>query len=96
MGLDSFDSDKQTLSPDTTIGELVEHYGEEAVRRGLKYIDNLSDADENYRKAVTEDGEELKEGIKEKFNSDGSEELDEVSKKWADSMEDTGLGISDE
>jgi hypothetical protein len=95
MGLESFDSSSTGISEDTTVRELANHYGEEAVRRGLKYIDNLSEADEEYRKSA--DTENLKEGVKERFDAEGeSEELDEASKRWAESMEGGGLGLSDE
>lgn len=94
MGLEQFDSQYISVSPDTTIQELVDIYGEEAVRRGLVYIDRLSEADQNFRESA--DPGDMKKGVKEAFNvSSTGEEVDKASEKWKEAVEKQGLGIDE-
>lgn len=88
---DPFPVDKQT-----TIQELINMYGEEAVRRGVVYIDNLAESEREYMNAAREGGyaEELADSISEgEVPEDKEEELDS---KWKEGMESSGLGIDNE
>lgn len=89
-------ADPFPVDKETTIQELIHMYGEEAVRRGVVYIDNLAESEKEYVDAAREGGyaEELADSIsREEVPEDKEEELDS---KWQEGMEDSGLGINNE
>lgn len=98
MGLEVFEEYNSYISEDTTVQELIDELGKESVIRGVKYMYSLSDADEEYRRSVSQtdfagkhadsladDDVELDENRKE-----------EINKKWAEKSSDSGLGVNDE
>lgn len=92
MGLDAFSEKIPEVSEETTVSELIDIYGEEAVFRAIKYMHSLSDADENYRNAIS--SEDMEEG----YHDAGVQEGDAVEKssdKWERESSESGLGIED-
>lgn len=86
--------DELDIYSSTTVGELEDRYGEEVVRRALKYMDNLSEADENYRESA--DPDDMEEGYRRGFDIDEDEEINqEASNSWSEAMQDEGLGIDE-
>ena len=73
-----------------SVSDLVDEYGKEAVRRGLEYMNSLSEADENFKESVTEDN--LEEGYRE---AGIKGDLDPVTSHWAEQSKQEGLGLDD-
>lgn len=74
-----------------TVDQLISIYGEESVARGLSYMQSLKRADLEYRESANP--EDLDEGWKEGYDVD---EVDtDAADKWAERMEDSGLGIDE-
>lgn len=96
MGLERFDSEHADISPETTVQQLVDMYGEECVRRGLKYITNLAEADKSFRESA--DPNDMREGYSRGITG-GEVDPDEIEGDapvtWAERMEENGLGIDD-
>lgn len=78
-------------SLDKTIEELVGEYGPEAVRRGLAYMDSLSEAEKNYKENPTP--EDYQRGL-EQSGVEG--DLSGVSDEWKASMDNNGLGLDND
>lgn len=81
---------------DWTIDQLAQLYGEEAVRRGLSYIANLSEADKQYRQSA--DGEEYKRRTAQEITGDEDSAPDdwEPQSKWEKAVETGGLGLEED
>lgn len=92
MGVDQLISDHNRS---TTIGELIEIHGEEAVKRGISYMESLSEAEESYRESVN--GDRFKRGVENAYGvEEGGERVEEAVSKWEESMRENGLGVTDE
>lgn len=93
MGLTGIGSGEEELidQEDVTIGDLIDNYGREAVRRGLKYTQSLHDADEEFRKSANP--ETMEEGYRE---AGVRGDIDPVTDEWSAGMEKSGLGLDDE
>lgn len=85
---------------DITVSDLKDMYGEEAVNRGLSYMESLSDADENFKESVSP--EQMEEGYDEAAKTYSDDEdatvsdktkVEEASEKWAEETKDNGLGL---
>jgi len=90
------EKDSHQVDDSTTIGELREMLGEEAVNRGVSYMLSLADAQEAYRKNVQ--SEQYEEGLSQAGISDDdieSEAVQKATSKWASNSEENGLGIDD-
>lgn len=97
MGVEDLSDENKQLPVEehTTVQQLINIYGREAVRRGLEYIENLSEADKAYRESPEED--QLKQGVERAYDVEKSgENVEEAENKWARAMEDKGLGLDDE
>lgn len=103
MSLDELVPDEQAehlteMSDDTTIQDLINIYGKEAVRRGLSYMASLEQADQEFRESASESDEYGKRFTE--AQTDGEVEVDEktvdkVNEDWQDAMEGDGLGLED-
>lgn len=91
---DSQSNDIAGIPPDTTIEDLARMYSREAVKRGISYMDSLADADRQFRESASR--EDMSEGYAEADLDTDHENVQEASEEWADSMEESGLGINDE
>lgn len=83
---------------DITIRELIDIHGEEAVRRGLSYMESLSEAEQNFKEAAGESSgyaEETAKGVNMEDEMD-PETREEINNRWAEGMKDGGLGLDDE
>lgn len=89
-------ADQFPVDEETTVSELIDMYGEEAVRRGISYISNLADSEEKYLEAAQ--GGNYGEGITDAVvGGDVPEDKkDELDSKWEEGMQDSGLGLNDE
>lgn len=95
MGLEDA-ADDFPVSKETTIQDLVDIYGEEAVRRGIMYIDNLVEGEKRYLEAAG----------RSSYSNDLAEEVvggelpeeqkEDMDSRWKDGMRDSGLGLNDE
>jgi len=95
MGVQDLPEDDDELEGrrDLTVGELVDIYGKEAVRRGLEYMESLQEADQEFRKSANP--EDLSEGLEEAFDVENIEDPDS-SERWAESVKEDGLGLDNE
>ena len=76
---------------DWGVSDLIQIFGEEATRRGIQYMNSLVEADKEYRESANP--EDLDEGWEEGYEV---EDVDtKASDKWAESMEEKGLGIDE-
>lgn len=82
------------LNESMTVGELVNKYGEEAVRRGISYMHSLAEAEKEYKKSAT--SEQMREGYEKAGLDPEHEETEKASGAWAESMNENGLGINDD
>jgi len=97
MGIDEVLQEGSLADQDElTVGQLKQMYGEEVVRRALQYMNSLVEADEQFRQSA--DPKQMEEGYKqiEGVGDELPEEAKEGSEQWAEAMQDSGLGISDE
>ena len=94
MGLEEIVDGSAAQFEDVTVGELIQQYGEEPVRRGLSYMASLSDADQNYREASRK-ADEYGEGYSKGVADDPDADTEEIENRWADAIEDSGIGIND-
>ena len=97
MGIDEVLQEGSLADQDElTVGQLKQMYGEEVVRRALQYMNSLVEADEQFRQSA--DPKQMEEGYKqiEGVGDELPEAAKKGSEKWAEAMQDSGLGISDE
>lgn len=85
------EEDSLIAQKNLTIGELIDMFGREAVRRGLEYTRSLDDADETFREQA--DADRMTEGYR-KAGVQG--DIEPVSEKWEAEIEEGGLGLDDE
>lgn len=76
-----------------TVQDLINHHGEEIVKRGLSYMESLRQADKNYRGSG--DPDELKRGYDEGGVNvqEDEQKAEEITSRWAEAMNEKGLGI---
>lgn len=80
---------------DITIAELEQQYGTEAVSRALQYMASLRQAEQKFKESA--DPDRMKQGYEDAFGVEPSgQEVEEGVENWADSMEESGLGIDEE
>lgn len=91
---DGAEFSKLPVSADTTVKELAEEYGFEAMRRGLQYMDSLSDAEQEYIDSAS--GEKMERGYRDAGVEGGEEQVKHASSKWADKMKESGIGIEED
>lgn len=83
---------------DVTVRDLINMYGREAVRRGLSYMESLSEAEEEYKQSAEDGGgyaEGIARGVTDPEDLD-PEKREEINERWAEGMEEGGLGLDDE
>lgn len=91
-------SASQNDPSDVTVRDLISMYGEEAVRRGLSYMESLAEAEEEFKQSVEESdeyAERVIEGVTDPENID-PEKREEINSRWAEGMQEGGLGLDDE
>lgn len=84
---------------EVTIRDLINMYGREAVRRGLSYMESLSDAEENFKRSVEDEAEYAEEYADEYVDDPEDippEKRKEINERWAEGMKKGGLGLDDE
>lgn len=91
--IDEGDEEVVGIGHSTTVGDLVDEYGEGAVARALSYMRSLERADRNYRESA--ESERLKEGYEEAGVTDEDGEIQEVTERWEEAMEGGGLDINE-
>lgn len=84
------DGDKRL--DEITLADLKEQFGEDALARGLAYMESLSDADKNYREAA---GGQYTKGLKERGVEMDEKTEQRADEAWAQGMKETGIGIDD-
>lgn len=84
------DGDKK-LS-EVTLADLKEQFGEDALARGLSYMESLNDADKNYREAAER---QYTRGLKDRGVEMDEETEQKADEAWAQGMRETGIGIDD-
>lgn len=83
---------------EVTIRDLIDMYGHEAVRRGLSYMESLSEAEDNYKQSTEEQADYAEGFIDQTADPEDvpKEKRAEINNKWAEGMEESGLGLDDE
>lgn len=96
MGLQDVGEDEFPVDEGMTLRELIDIHGKEAVRRGVRYIHSLSDADEEYRESA--DRSKMREGYERgyKVDTSGNKDVEEATSRWEDKMRKNGIGIDEE
>lgn len=77
---------------DITLADLKDQFGEDALARGLAYMESLADADENYRQAANG---QYTEGLQRRGVEMDENTEQKADEAWAKGMEETGIGIRD-
>lgn len=92
MGVQDLEEDEDSLirQNDLTIADLKDIFGREATKRALNYLEGLGEAEQNFKESAK--GEKMRESYKETYG-EGSEQMSEAAKEWAEAMEDDGLGL---
>ena len=93
--MEKFKDDEVDFHPDTTLRELESIYGREAVRRGVRYMHSLSEADQKFKesaKKAEKYRENAVEGLTEEAEDDTGNYLAE---RWKEGMRN-GIGLEDE
>jgi hypothetical protein len=75
------------------VSDLMELFGREATRRGVEYMVSLVEADQEYRQSANPD--DLDEGWARGYGVEDKDLDTEASDKWAEMMEEKGLGLDE-
>jgi len=75
------------------VSDLIELFGQEATRRGIEYMISLLEAEQAYRQSANPD--DLDEGWARGYGVEDQDLDTEASDKWADMMEEKGLGLDE-
>jgi hypothetical protein len=88
MGLENVGDSNFPVDKSMTVAELIDKYGEESIRRGLKYSMSLNKADEEFRDV---DKKDMEEGYRKAYGEDS--EPTEHANEWEKSINENGIGI---